>query len=253
VRVLAIVHQADAGPGVFIDPIRATGAELHAWQLPGDGPPWCDPRDYDAVLTCGGAMHPDQDDQHPWLAEEKALLVDLLARGVPLLGVGLGAQLIADAAGAPARRASEPEIGWYTIQLTGKGSHDSLLGSLPSEFDALEWHRYEFRPPPGAIRLAHSANCLQAYRVGDMAWGIQFHAEVTLEDFESWLTDDQRRTDLVRLELEADELRKGTRVRIAHWNELGRALCERFLAVAATRSSRRFRLGLLRRERHTQT
>ena len=67
-----------------------------------------DPRDYDAVLVFGGAMHADQEERHPWLREEKALLRELLERGVPLLGVCLGAQLLAEAAGASARRASAP-------------------------------------------------------------------------------------------------------------------------------------------------
>ena len=194
-------------------------------------------------------MHPDGDDRYPWLAEERALLADLLERGVPLLGVCLGAQLISEAAGARARRAWEPEIGWYSVELTGKASHDPLLGPLAPRFDALEWHSYEFRLPAGAIPLARSASCLQAYRVGEAAWGIQFHAEVVLEDFESWLDGCRNDRDLARLELEARELRADTRARIPDWNELGRGLCDRFLAVAAARRQGRMRLGIRRRPR----
>jgi GMP synthase-like glutamine amidotransferase len=226
-RVLAIVHEEDAGPGVFADSVRTRGDELHSWMLPSDGPPWLDPRDYDAVMTFGGAMNPDEDAEHPWLAEEKALLADLLERGVPLLGVCLGAELLAEAAGARAQRMAESEIGWHEVAT--ELERDPVVGVLPPRFDALEWHSYETTLPSGAIPLARSERCLQAFRVGDRAWGIQFHAEVTQGDFESWLrTSEDAPPD-------AEQLRARTRERISGWNELGRALCGRFLAVAAGR------------------
>lgn len=222
-RVLAIVHEEDAGPGVFAEAIRAHGAELHSWMIPRDGPPTLDPRDYDAVMTFGGAMNPDEDATHPWLAEEKALLADLLDREVPLLGVCLGAELLAEAAGATPRRMEESEIGWYEVETAFKS--DPVVGGLPAEFDALEWHSYETRVPPGGVALAQSQRCLQAFRVGDRAWGIQFHAEVTLADFESWLATSADSPP------NADTFRADTHERIARWNELGRDLCRRFLEV----------------------
>ena len=153
-RVLAIVHQPDAGPGVFADAIRSADAVLDTW-LPAnaDRPPRDTP-EYDAVLTFGGAMHPDQHDQHPWLAEEKALLGELLKRGVPLLGVCLGAELVAEAAGAAARRAPTPEIGWYEVKTTAEARDDPLLAPLAPHFEALEWHSYQFELPAGSTPLA---------------------------------------------------------------------------------------------------
>jgi GMP synthase-like glutamine amidotransferase len=201
VRALAIVHQRDAGPGVFEQAIRSRGVELDSWQLPDGGPPRCDPRDYDAVLTFGGAMHADQDDEHPWLAEEKALLADLLQRRVPLLGVCLGAQLLAEAAGARVYHAREPEIGWHEVELTGEAAEDALLAPLYPRFEAFEWHSYAFNAPPLATPLARSAACLQAYRVGDFAWGIQFHAEVTGEDVAAWIDDYRSDEDAARMDL----------------------------------------------------
>ncbi len=231
-RLLAIVHQPDAGPGVFLDTIRGRGAELHCWQPPEEGPLGCDPHDYDAVLTFGGAAHPDSEAQHPWLAEEKALLGELLQRGVPLLGVCLGAELLAEAACAPARRSIEPEIGWYTVERSEEASRDPLIGPLGPRFEALEWHSYECSPPAAATPLARSESCLQAYRLGETAWGIQFHAEVTLEDFERWVEDYRSDEAAVRIGANPSELLAGTRKRISTWNALGRGLCERFLAVA---------------------
>jgi GMP synthase (glutamine-hydrolysing) len=238
VRVLAIVHEGDAGPGVFADAIRARGGELHEWRVPEDRPPWDDTRDYDAVLTFGGAMHPDQDTEHPWLPGERALLSGLIERGVPLLGVCLGAQLVAGAAGALVRRAPEPEIGWYHVQTTGPARHDPLIGPLGPGFQALEWHSYEFRLPAAATALASSDRCLQAFRVGECAWGIQFHAEVTMADFESWLDSYATDPDAVAMGLDPDRLRAETAPQIAAWNDLGRGLCERFLEVAVSARSR---------------
>jgi GMP synthase-like glutamine amidotransferase len=232
VRVLAIVHEADAGPGVFAQAIGEHGAELHEWRLPERQAPPGDPRDYDAVLTFGGAMHPDQVDSHPWLDEERALLAELIADDVPLLGVCLGAQLVAAAAGANVRLADEPEIGWYAVDTTAEAARDPLLEPLTPRFDALEWHSYEFSLPPGATPLAASQRCLQAFRVGRRAWGIQFHAEVTLTDFNTWLTDYGSDPDAVAMNLDRDALGASTRDRIQAWNELGRGLCARFLEIS---------------------
>jgi GMP synthase (glutamine-hydrolysing) len=233
VRVLTIVHQPDAGPGVFGEAIRTFGAELDCW-LPAAGDwPAHDPLRCDAVLTFGGAMHVDQDGEHAWLEGERALLAGLLERGVPVLGVCLGAQLLAQAAGAPVLRARQPEVGWFEVAVAGEAADDPLLGPLAPGFDALEWHSYEFLLPDRATALASSAGCLQAYRIGERAWGIQFHAEVTLADFEGWLAGYRDDEDAVGVGLDPDALRARTRSAIGEWNELGRGLCARFLERAS--------------------
>jgi GMP synthase (glutamine-hydrolysing) len=232
-RALAIVHQRDAGPGVFEEIMRERVAELDIWLRAEEQLPPRDPLEYDAVLTFGGAMHVDHEERHPWLRDEKELLRHLLRRKVPLLGVCLGAQLVAEAAGAPARRAEQPEIGWFGVELTAEGLDDPVLGPLAPGFEAFQWHSYEFPLPPGATPLARSAVCLQAFRWGDAAWGIQFHAEATLDIAEGWIDDYRSDEDAVRIELDAEALRERTRLAIGSWNELGRGLCERFLGVAA--------------------
>ena len=126
-----------------------------------------EPWTYDAVLVLGGAMNVDQVDRHPWLIPEKELLRKLLERRTPLLGVCLGAQLVAEAAGATPRRAREPEIGWLEVELTSEARGDPLLAGLPLRFDAFQWHSYEFPLPPNAVPLARSPVCLQAFRVND--------------------------------------------------------------------------------------
>ena len=235
-RALAIVHQRDAGPGVFAETFAAEGVELDHWYRAESDRPPSEIGDYGAVLTFGGAMHADQADQHPWIASEQELLARLLDSGMPLLGVCLGSQMLAAATGGEVRRAAQPEIGWHEVEVTSEGADDPVIGPLAPRFEAFEWHSYEFDLPPGAIALARSETCLQAYRIGSVAWGIQFHAEVSAADARSWIDDYRSDEDAVRLGIDPKALRAETEARIDAWNELGRALCERFLAVAAVRS-----------------
>jgi GMP synthase (glutamine-hydrolysing) len=227
-RALAIVHQADAGPGVFAEAIGAKGLELDRWLI-ADAPPPAEPSSYDAVLVFGGAMHTDHEAEHPWLNAEKAILADLIERRVPLLGMCLGSQLVAEAAGAEPRRASEPEIGWHEVELMPAAAGDPLLGGLPPRFRALQWHSYEAPLPPGATALARSPVCLQAFRLEGPAWGIQFHAEVSAEDADHWITDYRSDPDAVRIGLDPEALRAETHAAIGAWNDAGRLICAGFL------------------------
>jgi GMP synthase-like glutamine amidotransferase len=187
-------------------------------------------------MTFGGAMHPDHEDRHGWLREEKQLLADLLARGSPLLGACLGAQVLCEAAGGAVRHMDRPEIGWFEVEVTPEGEEDPLLGALGPAFTAFQWHSYECVPPPGAAVLARSDACVQAFRVGERAWGIQFHAEVTAADASSWIDDWRSDEDAVRIGLDAESLRAETEAAMPAWNELGRALSGRFLDAVATRA-----------------
>jgi len=233
-RALAIVHQPDAGPGVFAEEIRDRGVALDEWTLAdrGTAPP-VEIAEYNAVLTFGGAMHADQEDRHPWLRFEKDFLAAILDEGMPILAVCLGCQLLAEAGGGTARRASEPEIGWHQVELTEAGAADPVMGPLAPSFTAFQWHSYEALPPQGAEVLARSPVCSQAYRIGERAWGIQFHAEVTAADASRWIDDYRSDEDAVRIGVDPEGLRVDTDQRIADWNRLGRELCGRFLATVA--------------------
>src|SRR5215218_5141749 len=170
-RILAIVHQRDAGPGVFAEAIAGAGGELDEWTLAERPQPPADPFGYDGVFVLGGAMNVEEGGRHGWIAEEEALLRELLAREVPLLGLCLGGQLLAAAAGAESRRASRSEIGWHRVEVTPEGEDAPLAPS----FEAFQWHSYEFPLPPGAVPLASSEVCLQGARLGERAWALQFH------------------------------------------------------------------------------
>ena len=231
-RVLAVVHQRDAGPGVFAEAAGALGHELVEWVPAEAAPPELDA--FGAAIVFGGAMNVDQEGAHPWLRGEKDFIRGLLSAGTPVLGVCLGAQLLAEAAGAEPRRAPEPEIGWYEIELAHEGRDDPLLAGLPERMEGFQWHSYEAPPPPGSVGLADSAVCLQAYRLPDAAgWGLQFHAEVTRESVEGWLDDYREDPDAVRMGIDPAALRAETARKIDRWNELGRGICSRFLERAS--------------------
>jgi GMP synthase (glutamine-hydrolysing) len=229
VRALAIVHQRDAGPGVFAEATRDRGVDLDTWLIAEDADPPGDPASYHAVMTFGGAMHVDQEEAHPWIGPEKRLLATLLERGTPLLGVCLGAQLLSAAAGGSPARASEPEIGWPEVEVADEGAADPLIGPLAPRFEAFEWHSYEAGPPDGAVVLAESPVCVQAYRLGRTAWGIQFHAEVAATDAHQWIREYDADPDAVRIGIDPEALAAETRPRLKAWNDLGRGLCARFL------------------------
>lgn len=225
-RVLSVTHGPSVPGGVFDETVVAGGHELHRWIVPLGGLPR-PASTYDAVMVFGGSMHPDQDDHFAWLAREEEFLQDVLAREIPAFGVCLGAQMLARAARASVRPASEPEIGWLAVELTADGLADPVLGVLPARADVFQWHHYTFEIPNGGAELARSDVCTQAFRLG-RTWGIQFHAEVTLEMARSWASEDPDDLPMPAAELVAE-----TESRIALSNEHGRRLCAAFLDVAA--------------------
>jgi GMP synthase-like glutamine amidotransferase len=231
-RVLSIVHERDAGSGTFADVAREREDDLVEW-IPAEAPA-PPPGEYAAALVFGGGMHVDHEAAHPWLAGEKELLRGLLAAGTPTLGVCLGAQLLAEAAGGAAHRAPAPEIGWTPVELELAAAGDPLLGPLPARFESFQWHSYEVTLPAGAVPLARSALCLQAFRLDAApAWGIQFHAEVTQPTIAGWVRDYGREEDALAAGLDPEALLARTERAIDPWTRLGRGLCRRFLDRAA--------------------
>ena len=226
-RVLSVTHGPTVPGGLFDEVVKGAGHELERWVVPMGGAPR-PPEGYDAVMIFGGSMHPDQDEHFPWLTPEATFLADVLEAGVPALGVCLGAQMLARAGGAAVKPASEPEVGWFEIELTSAGREDPVLGTLPPHTEAFQWHHYTFDVPARAHELARSDACTQSFRVGN-AWGIQFHAEATRAMIEAWLDED---ADDV---LDPALLREQTQGRIDAWNEQGRRLCEAFVGEAERR------------------
>jgi GMP synthase-like glutamine amidotransferase len=216
---------------VFDAAVEAGGHVLERWVVPDGGSP--DPAaSYDAVMVFGGSQHPDEDDRFHWLGHEEAFLQEVLGASVPVFGVCLGSQMLARAAGARVGPASKPEIGWLDVALTPAGVHDPVLGVLPATANVFQWHHYTFGLPDGAVALAESDVCLQAFRLGGRpAWGIQFHAEVTPEMLRAWIEEDEGGGELP---VPAAELHAESARRIGRSTAQGGALAEAFLREAAS-------------------
>ncbi len=224
---MALVHGASVPPGVFAETVHELGHRLETWSLAWGTPPPRPIDDYAAVVVLGGAMHADQDDRHPWLREETLFLQRLLDLHLPLLGVCLGAQLIARAAHAPVRPACEPEVGWLEVELTEEAADDPIFSRLPQRFLAFQWHFYEHGLPAGACELARSRVCTQSFRLGDAAWGVQFHPEVTRETIDRWIAESPE-----EVAGPVEELRAQTERHLDTWQEIARTLCGAFVEVA---------------------
>ncbi len=137
---------------------------------------------FDWLLIMGGPMNVYQEQQYPWLAAEKACIDQALAAGKTLLGICLGAQLLADRLGSPVYAGPEQEIGWWPVSLTEAGRQSSLFGELDESLQAYHWHGETFDLPAGAACLASSSACAQqAFLCDQRVLGLQFHFEVTAE------------------------------------------------------------------------
>ena len=229
-NVLSITHGGDAGMELFEPLVVEAGHRLDEWSFEQGEPPPLDT--YDAELVFGGFMHPDQDDLHPWLRDELDWLGELIGRPQPTLGICLGSELLAQAAGAWVGRLPVPEIGWGEVELTDAAAADPVFSALPSRFEGLLWHHYAHDLPEGAVALAHSAASLQAFRLGERCWGVQFHPEVTEPQLGRWIGDASDPPP------HPERLLAETSERISGWNELGRRLCRSFLAAAEQLSVR---------------
>ena len=225
-RILSVIHGTDARAELFAPAVEEGGHRLDEWSFGWDTPPPQPLESYDSVLVFGGAMHADHDDTHPWLGPETEWLERLVPSGTPVLGICLGVQLLARSQGAWVGPLERPEIGWHDVQLTDAGVADPVLGALPRTFEAMQWHHYTYEIPAGAVELARSSSCTQAFRLGDTCWGVQFHPEVTREQVNGWIADTSDPPP------DPEGLRSDTEAKIARWNELGRALCSAFLEVA---------------------
>ncbi len=159
--------------------LRARGHRITATRLfAGEAPPDLDPVDW--LIVMGGPMNIYEDARHPWLAPERRFIRNAIQAGKNVLGICLGAQLVADALGGKVRASSQKEIGWFPVRRTEEAPRSPLSSPLPGEFEAFHWHGDTFDLPAGAIRLAASEACAnQAFAHGERVLGLQFHLEMT--------------------------------------------------------------------------
>jgi GMP synthase (glutamine-hydrolysing) len=185
--IVAVLHNLeDAFAGHAGDALRAAGIELREVHLR-EGQPLPDLDGIDGVLSLGGEQSVLNIDSDPMLTAEAAFLREAVERDVPVFGVCLGAQLLAHALGGRVVRLPRPVIDWFPIEALPAAAGDPVVGSLPKDAMALHWREDGIEPPPGAVELLRrSGLTAEAFRVGDRAWGVQFHPEVHDEGLDTW-------------------------------------------------------------------
>jgi len=172
--------------------LAAHGHSVSATRLyAGERPPSI--ANFDALIVMGGPMNIYEHDRYPWLIPEKALIKNALDSGKRVLGICLGAQLLADVLGGPITRNAESEIGWFPVTLNSSGRAASLFADLPDSFIAFHWHGDTYALPPHARTLAFSEACTQqAFSAEDgRVLGLQFHLEVTHANAQAWFAQER--------------------------------------------------------------
>ena len=228
-RTLIIQHDHDGYPGALLEPIERAGS-VQRWDTftQAERP---DLDGIDAIVSLGGTAHPDQDHAEPWLAAELDLLEEALDLGIPILGVCLGGQLLARAAGGQIGKVETPEVARFAdVGVLPDAADDLLLAGLPRPFFGFEWHWYGFRAPPGATLLAQNESTHQAFRVQNRAWGLQFHIEVTAETLMEWA---DAAPDTIEEFGGRERFDKTVETFIGQSTAAAKELAERFMVVAA--------------------
>ncbi|HEY7220941.1 MAG TPA: gamma-glutamyl-gamma-aminobutyrate hydrolase family protein [Candidatus Binatia bacterium] len=194
-EVLVFQHDPFEDLGFFAEVLEKQGADYRVVRLFHGETPAEEWEHVTALIILGGPMGVNEEQSFPFLRWEKRIIRAAIDESVPVLGVCLGAQLIASTLGTPVFHGPVKEIGWSPISITPHGQVDSLLGYLPESATVFQWHSDGFELPTGAIRLASSAHySTQAFRVGKTIYGLQFHLEVTPRMIERWI--DERSKDL---------------------------------------------------------
>ena len=239
-RFLVLQHLACEHPGTFAQHLEAARVQWDTVEID-EGEAIPDPMRYDALLAFGGPMNVDEEDEHPWLADEKRVIAGAVRGGLPFLGVCLGGQLLARSLGAEVRRGLEAEVGVLDVSLTDAARSDELFARVPDPIPCLQWHDDSFELPDGSTLLATSPRCRhQAFRWGEAAYGVQFHVEVA-----PWMADEWEEVPAYDAALDVaygpggfGRLRAELEAKAVALDEASRALCDGFLRVVTTRPRR---------------
>jgi GMP synthase (glutamine-hydrolysing) len=243
-EVLVFQHDPFEDLGLFAEVLEKEQARHRTLRLFHGEMPAEDWRHVGALIILGGPMGVDDEEDFPFLRWEKRIIRAALDESVPVLGVCLGAQLIAATLGTPVYEGSVREIGWNPISITPHGQVDSLLGYLPENATVFQWHSQGCDLPPGAVCLASSSHYeTQAFRLGKLTYGLQFHLEVTPHMIERWIGE--RSKDLARTPyVSAEKIKTDTRLYSQSLKYYGERFLTEFLRRVARPTTRKREAGL---------
>lgn len=224
-RILVIQFDADKGPGLLAPPLVELGCDVEVRLAP-EEPLSLD--GVDGLVVLGGLANPDDDIAPVRVA--RALCAEALATATPVLGICLGAELLAQAAGHEAPRCPA-EFGFHTVRLEPGAADDPLLRELPESFDVFEAHGYTWEPPAGSTVLAHTGLTRQAYHLPPLAWGLQFHFEADASTLEHLATSEPTRSVFAGAGVDLDDFVARTPEVTASWVEGAGAIARGFVGV----------------------
>ncbi len=205
--------------GIGVDIVKAFEGQRIPKRLDGDT----------ALIVLGGPMGVCDDGRYPFLKDEMSLIESALKVDAPVLGICLGSQLLAAAAGARVYSGNVKEIGWYPLFINDEGKADRVMEGLPSEIEVFQWHGDTFDVPAGAVNLASSELFPnQLIRVGERAYGLQFHLEVTAEMISEWLSVNNEELEEVKGVIDPCEIRVKTSTSMTELERMGQSVFSRF-------------------------
>lgn len=228
--VLAIQHVRCESPGRISEALKGQGVPTKIVRVfDGQRIP-DDLGEMTGLIIMGGPMGVYEQDRHPFLRQEIALIERALKTERPVLGVCLGSQLLASALGARVTPGKQKEIGWYPVRLTDCAKADPLWKRVAGSFTAYHWHGDIFELPRGAVSLASSAltKC-QAYRYSHNAYGFLFHLEVTekiMRDMVRTFADELREVGI-----KGTEIVRETKTHLPCLNSIGRVVFRRWAGL----------------------
>lgn len=186
-NILIIKHIDIEGPGLIEEFLKNNKIRYNIF-CPKNNVEFPSIEKFTHIIILGGPMNVYEEDKYPFLRKEDIFIKESIQKGSSILGICLGAQLIAKALGAKVFKAPLKEIGWYKVSLTEEGLKDPLFSSFPVEFNVFQWHGDTFEIPYRSKLIATSSIVTnQAFRYGKNVYGLQFHLEVTEQMIDEWI------------------------------------------------------------------
>ena len=232
-RILVVQHVPHEGLGTFEPVLRQAGCSLVMLKAYEPKAAWPDLSQIQGLIVMGGPQSVYEQARYPYLTREIELLRQTVDADLPILGVCLGAQLLAVALGAKVTKNPQKEIGWYPLMREPGADNDPLCEPFGQTETVFQWHGDTFALPKGAVRLFSSPLCQeQAFRYGDRIYGLQFHVEVTEAMIRAWLLANKQELAMLKGDIDPATIRRQTPEHIGRLRELSAHVATTFCQIA---------------------